>query len=436
MKNVILLVILWAAATGVSVARAEITFGPGPEDRGASLDSIVAIVNDDIITRRELDFAITAAEMQIRQRGDSPPPREALENQVLERLILNQLQLRATEQNGIVVDDQTVNAAMESIARQNNITLSQLSEILEQDGFSFAKFREQIRNELLTTRLRQKVVESRIQISEKEVDNWLASSAGRIANSEYHLAHILIGLQEGATPPEIQAAQRAAQRVQAELRRGADFSRLAVAVSDARDALEGGDLGWRKIDQIPNLFINAITSMEPGEISGLIRSPSGFHLIKLLEVRAATAEFVTQTRAHHILIRPNEMVSDTDAQIRLERLRERVINGEDFATLARSNSDDTGSAIKGGDLGWINPGEVAPAFERAMDRLQPGQMSDPVQTQFGWHLIQVRERREQEGTEAVQRAMARENLFRRKAEEEWDLWLRRVRDEAYVEVRL
>ena len=195
-------------------------------------------------------------------------------------------------------------------------------------------------------------------------------------------------------------------------------------------------MGWRRIDQIPNLFINAITAMEAGEISGLIRSPSGFHLIKLLEVRAAEAQFVTQTRARHILIRPDEMVSDTDAQIRLERLRERVINGENFATLARSNSHDIGSAIKGGDLGWINPGEVAPAFERAMDQLQPGQMSDPVQTQFGWHLIQVRERREQEGTKAVQRAAARENLFRRKAEEEWDLWLRRVRDEAYVEVRL
>jgi peptidyl-prolyl cis-trans isomerase SurA len=325
---------------------------------------------------------------------------------------------------------------MENIARQNDITLSQMSEILERDGFSFAKFREQIRNELLTTRLRQKVVESRIQITDQEVDNWLASNAARIANRDYHLAQILIGVPEGATPEQIEAQQRKAREVLEQLRQGTDFGRLAVAVSDGRNALEEGDLGWRSSDQLPSLFADAIARMEAGDISEIIRSPSGFHIVKLLEVRESTPQLITQTRVSHILITPDELVTSEEARLRLERLRERIINGADFAELARANSTDTTSAVKGGDLGWINPGELVPQFERVMNELQPGEVSMPFQTQFGWHIAEVMERREEEAAATAQRAAARETLFRRKAEEEWDLWLRRLRDEAYVEIRL
>jgi peptidyl-prolyl cis-trans isomerase SurA len=440
MSRVFIVVLIGLAAGVVTpvVAQTEgpIRFGPGLEDRSSSLDTIVAVVNDDVITRSELDAAVNAAAAQVRQSGRTPPEREVLEDQVLERLILNQLQLRASESNGVVVDDQTINAAMERIARQNNITLSQLREILEQDGYSFAKFREQIRNELLTVRLRQKVVESRIQISEQEVENWLASNAGKLADREYHLAHILIALPEGASPPQIEAGWDKAQMVLNELRQGADFQRMAVAVSDDRNALEGGDLGWRRADQIPSLFAEVIPQLEPGQISDLIRSPNGFHIVKLLEVRSLDEQLITQTKARHILITPNELLPSEEARFRLQRLRDRIVNGEDFAEIARANSDDATSAAKGGDLGWVGPGELVPLFEREMDSLELMQISEPFQTQYGWHIVQVLERRQQAAAGIAQRAMARENLFRRKAEEEWELWLRRIRDEAYVEVRL
>jgi peptidyl-prolyl cis-trans isomerase SurA len=438
-RAVIIMLICLVCGASIHVAAQtndSIQFGPGPEDRGSALDTIVAVVNDDVITRSQLDAAVIAAVAQVRQSGQTPPDQETLENQVLERLILNQLQLRASENNGVVVDDQTINAAMERIARQNNITLSQLRQILEQDGYSFARFREQIHNELLTTRLRQKVVESRIQISEQEVENWLASNAGQLADREYHLAHILIALPEGAMPQQIEAGRNKAQTVLRELRQGADFQRMAVAVSDDRTALEGGDLGWRRADQIPSLFAEVMPELEPGQISDLIRSPSGFHIIKLLEIRSLDEQMITQTKARHILITPNELLPNEEAQFRLQRLRDRIVNGEDFAEIARANSDDTTSAAKGGDLGWVGPGELVPLFEREMGRLQPGEVSEPFQTQFGWHIVQVLERRQQAAAGLAQRAIARENLFRRKAEEEWELWLRRIRDEAYVEVRL
>lgn len=411
-------------------------FGPGTEDSGTPLDTIVAVVDDDIITRSELDAALATIEQQARQQNNPLPPRDVLERQVLDRLILNLLQRRAAERNNIVVDDQTVNAALENIARQNNLTLGQLRETIEQEGFSFAKFREDIRQEISITRLRQKMVESRIQVSEREVNNLLTGARANPEDREYHIAQILIALPEDAPQEQIEAAREKTQEVLEQLRQGADFKRLAMSVSDGRQALEGGDLGWRKADQLPSLFANVVPRLQAGQVSEPIRSPSGFHMVKLLEVKGGQQRVITQTHARHILIKTSEVVSDEDARLYLQRLRERIVRGEDFGELARAHSKDTNSAVKGGDLGWISPGEVARQFEDEMNALQPGEISEPFKTSFGWHIVQVIERRQHDGTLEAQRAAAYEALYKRKSEEEWEQWLRQLRDEAYVEVRL
>lgn len=412
------------------------TFGPGEEDPGTPLDTIVAIVDDDIITRSELDAALATIEQQARQGNNPLPPQNVLERQVLDRLILNLLQRRAVERNGIVVDDQTVNAALEDIARQNNLTLSQLRETIEQEGFSFAKFREDIRQEISITRLRQRVVESRIQVSEQEVNNLLTGAQTNQGDREYHIAQILIALPEGTDEEQLDAARAKVQEVLEQLRQGADFQGLAMTVSDGRQALEGGDLGWRKADQLPTLFAEVVPRLQPGQISDPIRSPSGFHIVKLLEVKGEQRQMITQTHPRHILIKTSEVVSDEDALLHLQRLRERIVNGEDFGELARAHSNDPASAVQGGDLGWLSPGEVAQQFEEKMNALQPGEISEPFKTPFGWHIVQVLERRRHDSTIEAQRTAAHEALFKRKSEEEWDQWLRRLRDEAYVEVRL
>lgn len=411
-------------------------FGPGKEDPGTRLDTIVAVVDDDIITRSELNAALTTIERQARQRNSPLPPQDVLERQVLDRLILNLLQRRAAERNGIVVDDQTVNAALEDIARQNNLTLSQLRETIEQEGFSFAKFREDIRQEISITRLRQRVVDSRIQVSEQEVDNLLTGAQTSQGDQEYHIAQILIAVPEGADQEQLDAGRAKVQEVLEQLRQGADFQRLAVTVSDGRQALEGGDLGWRRVDQLPTLFMDVVPRLQPGQVSDPIRSPSGFHIVKLLEVKGGQRQMITQTHARHILIKTSEVVSDEDAQLHLQRLRDRIVSGEDFGELARAHSNDPASAVQGGDLGWLSPGEVARQFEEKMNALQPGEISEPFKTPFGWHIVQVLERRRHDSTVEAQRAAAREALFKRKSEEEWEQWLRQLRDEAYVEVRL
>lgn len=417
-------------------AAAQIDFGPDHLESADRLDTIVAVVDDDVITRSELENTQDTVERQLLARGTPLPPREVLEEQVLERLIMTRLQIRAAEQNGVAVDDQTVNAALEQLARQHNVTLDQLRQAIELDGYSYARFREEMRRELLITRLRQRVVDSRIQLTEQEVDNYLATAGNLDANTEYHLAQIVIAVPESASPEQAEAARQKALQVLEQLGAGADFRELAVAVSDGRQALEGGDLGWRRVDAIPALFAEAVRRLAPGGVSNLIRSPGGFHILKLLEVRGGVGGMVTQTRARHILIQTSELLTDEEAPLRLERLRERVQNGEDFAELARAHSNDTASAVKGGDLGWLSPGDVVPAFEQEMASLQPGQVSEPFKTRFGWHIVQVVERREHDSTTEAQRAAAREAIFQRKVEEEWELWLRRLRDEAYVDIRL
>lgn len=444
------------------IGRTELVFGPGPEGPANALDAIVAVVDDDVITRRELNEAIVAAERQLRQRKGAIPARPALENQVLERLILARVQVRAAERNGITVDDATLNAAIETLAQRNNMNLTQMRQTVEKDGLSFARFRDEVRREILGARLRQKVVDARIQVSEQDVDSLQAqlptSQNGFVADEEggsggaraYHIAQILIALPEEASAQQVDTARRKAEAVLARLRGGADFGQLAASESSGRQALEGGDLGWRTPDQLPTLFANIVPKLRPGQVSALIRSPSGFHIVKLLEAKGGSpaaverrpaskgqpAGVVTETHARHILIKTTPQLADDEARQRLERARQRLQEGGDFAALARELSDDKGSAVRGGDLGWVPSSVMVPEFAREMDALQPNQISAPFKTRFGWHIVQVLERRQGQASPATDRARAREALLRRRSDEEWDLFLRRLRSEAYVEVRL
>ncbi len=440
----------------------QIVFGPGPEGATSALDTIVAVVNDDVITRRELEAATAQIQRQLQQKKVPVPPRPVLESQVLERLILSQLELRAAERNSITVDDATLNAAIDNLARRNNMNLTQLRQTVEKDGLSFARFRDDVRRELMAARLRQKVVDSQIQISEQDVDSLQTQIAGQgdpgrnsdpgqsgypdsSGQRQYHIAQILVAVPEGASPEQIAAVKRQAENVLAQLRRGEDFRQLAASVSAGQQALEGGDLGWRNAEQLPTIFTNVVPKLRPGQFSELIRSPSGFHIVKLLEVRgggAARAErqapagMVNQTQARHILLKISPDLSDDDARQKLEQLRQRIQSGEDFAALARAHSDDKGSGARGGDLGWVSPGMLVPEFEQELGTLQTNQVSAPFKTQFGWHIVQVLDRRQGQASSETERARVREALFRRRSDEEWEQWLRRLRDEAYVEIRL
>jgi len=401
------------------------------------LDRIVAVVNDDVIVASELEERVTEALERIQASGFPAPSAAELRRQVLERLVLERLQLQTAARLGIRVEDEALNRAVASIAERNGLTLREFRDTLERDGFDFGRFRDQVRNQILLARVRQSQVERRIRISERDIDNFLATAAKQGAtDTEYRLAQILIALPDGASPEQIEEARRRAEAILERLRAGADFAQTAAAESDGQQALAGGDLGWRKAADLPTLFADLVPEMEPGDLRGPIRSSSGLHIIKLLERRDGERHIVTQTHARHILIRTNELVDDAEARARLEQLRLRLEGGDPFEDLARGHSEDPASAAEGGDLGWLDPGDVVPEFQEAMDALAPGEISEPVKTQFGWHLIQVLERRERDDTERARRAAAREQIRRRKLDDELQVWLRQLRDEAYVKYLL
>ncbi len=401
------------------------------------LDRIVALVNDDVIVKTELDHRMRTVAAQLRQNQTQAPPIDVLEKQVLERLVLSRLQLQLAERTGVRVDDKVLNGAMRQIAQQNKLTLSEFRTILQAEGYDFASFREEIRAELTISRLRERQVNQRIQVTDREVNDFLATAAQQqTPDDQFRLGHIIIALPEAPAPEDIAAARLRAEELVQELRQGANFGQMAVAVSDGQQGLEGGDLGWRKMNQLPTLFADLVVGMRAGDISDPIRSPSGFHIIKLMEVQRGQVRMVTQTHARHILIRPDEITSEQDARIRLQQLKERIQNGEDFGELARSHSDDGGSAVKGGDLGWVSGADVVPQFRAAMDKLQPNEISDPFQSDFGWHITQVLDRRQYDGTEEIRRTQAKNLIRERKIEDEVQAWARRLRDEAYVEYRL
>jgi peptidyl-prolyl cis-trans isomerase SurA len=401
------------------------------------LDSIVAVVNDDVVVESELKREMDLMVPQLRHQGTAIPPPDQLRKQILDRLILKKLQKQRAKQLNIAVDEATLNDALNNIASRNNVTLPELQATLESGGIRFADFREDTRMQILQTRLQSQEVAGGIQVTDQEIERFLKKDAGQIVPREQvRLSHILIALPDNPSPAQVAQAQSKARSLVAKLRGGADFAAVAAASSEGRTALQGGDLGWFEMAAVPTLLGERAQTMAQGEVTDPLRSASGFNIIKLTEIKGGLPGNVTQTHARHILIRTNELVSDDDAKIRLGQLRQRIVGGDDFATLARAHSDDTGSALKGGDLGWTNPGDMVPEFEGEMTKLEPNQVSEPFKTSFGWHIVQVLERRSQDTTEELLRLKAKEAIQRRKAEDATEVWLKRLRDEAYVEVRL
>lgn len=401
------------------------------------VDRIVAVVGSEVVTQIELSQRLDSAIGQLKRQGTPLPPRNVLQEQMLERLIMERLQLQQARELGIRVDDQQLDQALGRIAATNQLTPEAFRQALAQDNIPWGKFREQVRDEITVVRLREREVEARITIGEAEIDNFLAQESKREgAGEEFHAAHILLRAPEGASPEQIARLREKAQQLVERLRQGEDFAQLAAAYSDAPDGLKGGDLGWRAYDKLPRLFASNLVRLQPGGVTELLKSANGFHLVKLLERRGGIAlPPVEQTHARHILIRPSEIVSESEARHKLEGLRDRLQHGADFAELARLYSQD-GSAAKGGDLSWLYPGDTVPEFERAMNALQPGQLSPVVKSPFGFHLIEVLERRVQEVSRERQRMVARQTLKERRMDDAYQDWLRQLRDRATVELRI
>ncbi|MCG8379203.1 MAG: peptidylprolyl isomerase [Proteobacteria bacterium] len=401
------------------------------------LDRIIAVVNEDVIMLSELEAQIRTVRGQIQQQGAQLPPPSILERQVLDRLIQNRIQLQLAAQSGIKVNDELLNRTISNIAAENQVSLSQFREILENDGYSYEKFREDIRNEITLTQLRKRQVENRIIVTEKEIDNFLANQEFQgTFQAEIRLSHILLSLPQAATNEEIEQVKLLANQVREDLLAGGDFAEIAKTVSDGGNAKNGGDLGWRKTDDVPSLFADYIPEMAKGDISEPIQSPSGFHIIKIADVKSDEQNIVEQTLARHILIKADQLTTLEQAHEKILQLKLRLDNGDDFALLAKGNSDDTVSAANGGELGWSTPGQFVPEFERTMEKLGPGEISEPFKTNFGWHIVQVLDRRQYDNTESVKRAKARAAIRNRKLNEAMQNWTRRLRDEAYVEYRL
>ncbi|MGZ8217893.1 peptidylprolyl isomerase [Methylomagnum sp.] len=402
------------------------------------VDRIVAVVEDDVILASELQQKLAGLKRGLAQSNTQLPPDAILARQVLERLILDKIQSHLAEKSGVRIDDESLRLAAQQIAQRNNMSPEDLRASLRREGIEYADFIEQIRNEMAVQRLRAGQVNSQIKISDREVQHWLDTQgkSGVSGDSEFLLGHILVGTPQAASPAVVQKAKEKADRLVSDLKKGQDFKQASLASSDSDQALSGGELGWRKLSQIPTLFADAVPKMKQGDIEGPIRSPSGFHIIKLLGVKGGGVAQITKTHVRHILIKPNEVLSDDEARKKLLALKNRIEAGDDFAVLARGHSDDKGSAIKGGDLGLVPPGALVAEFEDAMNHLAINELSDPVQTQYGWHLIQVLEKQESNDTDELLKKQARDEIFKRKVEEETELWMRRIRDEAYVEIRI
>lgn len=398
-------------------------------------DRVIAIVNRNAITQVELNQKINTVRANLEKQNVKLPPEQVLQEQVLERMILDQLQIQYAQQSGIRIDDNQLEMAINRIAAQNQLSLPEFRKKLEETGIPWRAFRDQIRQEMLLSRLKDREIDNRVVVTESEIDDYLKLAANK-AQMEYDLAQIFIPLPENATPDQIQERRTRIQSARKELDTGASFASVAASYSADKNANTGGALGWRPAGSLPPAFTNLLDKLQAGELTDIVRSPAGFHIFKLINKRTQQEQVVVQqTRAHHILIRSNEITSTTDAQHKLNQLRNRIINGEKFEELAKAFSDDV-TAQKGGDLGWLNPGETVPEFERAMDDLKIGEVSQPVQSPFGFHLIRVDERRKQDVTLERARFKLRSELKQRKAEEQYDDWLRQLRDRAHIEIRL
>lgn len=407
-------------------------------DKQNAINSIVAIVNDNVITLVELEEEIKAIKMQLAQQRVQLPSDEQLKKQVLERLVLTRIQLELAQQRHLDIDDESLNNAISNVARGNGMDIMQFRRALESSGMPFAEYRERVRKEMILSRLQQRQVFRKINVTDQEIADFLANQELRDrSNEEYRLQHLLLVVPEAAGGETIQKIKSKAEDIMTQLNSGADFAQMVIANSDGQQALDGGDLGWRKLAEIPSIFADIITKMKVGDISSIVRSPSGFHIIKLAEKRDNEPQhIVTQTRARHILLQTDDVLSEEEVKTRILQLKQRVESGEDFATIAIANSQDKGSAGSGGDLGWIDPGSMVKDFEDALNKLEINQVSDPVKTQFGWHLIKVEERRKYDNTEQFMKNTARQYIQEQKRGPALDNWLRQIRDEAFVELRL
>jgi peptidyl-prolyl cis-trans isomerase SurA len=399
------------------------------------LDTIVAVVEDDVILEGELQKEVAVIEQRIQQSKSAMPPISVLRKQVLEKMIIDKLQRQLAEKAGITVSEEMLNSSAADIAKRNNMDVDAFRAELEGQGISYQSFLDNMRNEIIINQLRGREIGGRIKVTDREVEHYLETQ-DKIGeeSTQYHLGHILIAIKEGASSTEIQKAMSKATELVKKLREGQDFSQAAISFSDDANALKGGDLGWRTMSEIPTLFVNDIHQLKQGDISEPIRSPSGFHIIKMVELKGTDNHMIQKTKVRHILIKTNELVDDAEAKKRLLALKNRLADGDDFSALARAHSDDKGSALKGGSLDWVGPGDLVKPFEEAMQKLGINEISDPVQTQFGWHIIQVLGRENKDDSNEFKKNLIKEAIRKRKIEEETELWVRRLRDEAFVEI--
>lgn len=400
------------------------------------IDYVVAVVNEDVILNSQLEQAVDSIKRQIRASGNTPPTDTELREQMRERLIMQEIQSQRAAQRGIRVGDEELNQALEGIARQNGMNLRDFARALRNEGVDFLMVREQVRNELLTNSLRQREIDARVSVADREIDAFLAKTRKNDQATEYRLEHILISVPDGSTDAVRDAARAEAEQVRQAIIDGASFSQMAISRSDATTALDGGDLGWRTAGALPTLFADEVDNMTVGSVSPVIETGSGFNLIRLADQRGGqAAQLITETRARHILLQPNAIRDEFETRERAAELLDELRGGRDFAEAAREYSDDSGSANQGGDLGWQGPGSFVPEFEQRLAQLDENEISEPFETQFGIHIVQLLERRERDSAEDIARNQARMAIRQRKIAEEYEDWLRRQRAEAYVELR-
>ncbi|MBU6377316.1 MAG: peptidylprolyl isomerase [Gammaproteobacteria bacterium] len=426
-----------AAVTLLTLAATSAMAQRSLSDRGVLLDRVAAVVNDGVVLSSELEEQILIVSERLKAQGLEMPPATVLRQQVLERLVLQEIQMQRAKRAGIRINDEALNQALADVAQRNGIALAQLPTALTQQGIDYAVYRENIRREMTLQVLQQRDVIQRINVSPRELDQFLDKQKSRPSElNEYNLSHILIAVPQDASPAQLDQAARRAQDVHDRAKAGEDFARLAVAYSNSQTALEGGALGWRRGPEIPTVLADLVVGLKPGEISEPLRTPSGYHIVRLNEVRGADQQVVIeQTHARHILLKPTEIQDDATIEQRLRDVRERIAKGEDFAVLAKTLSEDPGSAAEGGDLGWTAPGTFVPEFDAALGKLAANEISEPFRTQFGWHIVQLLGKRQFDNTDELRRQRAFLQLRESKADEETELWLRRLRDEAYVDIK-
>ena len=402
-----------------------------------TIDQVAAIVDNDVVMQSQLDQRTREVQQTIAKRGQGVPPASVLDQQVLERLIVENLQLQIGERSGIRITDEELNQAIGTIAQRNNMTIEQFRQALAHDGLSYEDAREQVRREMIISRVRQRRVAERIQVTDQEVKNFLASDLGKMQMSEeYHLANILIPTPESASSEAVQNAARQAEEVYNKLKQGADFAQMAIARSGSDTALEGGDMGWRKAAQLPPPFDRMLSEMPVGDVTPPVRTPGGFIILKLNAKRGGGSVVVDEVHVRHILIKPSEIRTEAQTKELAAKIYDRITSGEDFATLAKTYSEDPGSALNGGDLNWVDPNSLVPEFREAMADTPQGVLSKPFKTQYGWHVLEVLGRRATDSTTQAREQQAMNALRNRKYDEELQSWLRQIRDEAYVEIKL